>query len=58
MTAASHEMLSDYTYITNFIVQGYEDQFKWERYTVIYFGLIVQKPKHKPVMIYVSVAIE
>lgn len=34
VTAASHEMLSDYTYITNFIIQEYEDEFKWERYTV------------------------
>ncbi|MEM6813693.1 MAG: ABC transporter permease, partial [Bacteroidota bacterium] len=34
VTAASHEMLSDYTYITNFIIQGFEEQFKWERYTV------------------------
>ncbi len=34
VTAASHEMLSDYTYITNFIIQGYDDQMKWERYTV------------------------
>ncbi len=34
VTAASHEMLSDYTYITNFIIQGFDDQLKWERYTV------------------------
>ena len=34
VTAASHEMFSDYTYITNFIIQGFEEQFKWERYTV------------------------
>ncbi len=34
VTAASHEMLSDYTYITNFIIQGFEEQVKWERYTV------------------------
>ena len=34
VTAASHEMLSDYTYMTNFIIQGYEEQLKWERYTV------------------------
>ena len=34
VSAASHEMLSDYTYITNFIIQGFEEQKKWERYTV------------------------
>ena len=34
ITAASHEMLSDYTYISNFIIQGYDEQQKWERYTV------------------------
>lgn len=34
MTAASHEMLSDYTYITNFQIEGTEEPQLWERYTV------------------------
>ncbi|NQZ77706.1 MAG: ABC transporter permease [Ekhidna sp.] len=34
LTAASHEMLSDYTYISNFSIQGFDDLRKWERYTV------------------------
>lgn len=34
VTAASHEMFSDYTYITIFEVDGIEEQLKWERYTV------------------------
>ena len=34
VTAASHEMFSDYTYITIFDVEGNEDELKWERYTV------------------------
>ncbi|MEO9870264.1 FtsX-like permease family protein [Ekhidna sp.] len=34
VTAASHEMLTDYTYITEFAVEGIEDPLLWERYTV------------------------
>ncbi len=34
VTAASHEMFSDYTYITNFKIDGLEEIRKWERYTV------------------------
>lgn len=34
ISAASHEMLSDYTYMTNFTIQGYQEPRKWERYTV------------------------
>lgn len=34
VTAASHEMFSDYTYITIFEVDGIEDELKWERFTV------------------------
>lgn len=34
VTASSHEMLSDYTYITNFMIQGFDEHTKWERYTV------------------------
>ncbi len=34
VTAASHEMFSDYTYITIFNVDGIDEELKWERYTV------------------------
>lgn len=34
VSAASHEMFSDYTYISIFEVDGLEEEFKWERYTV------------------------
>lgn len=34
VTAASHEMLSDYTYITNFDIDQVEEEKLWERYTV------------------------
>ncbi|MEL7003189.1 MAG: FtsX-like permease family protein, partial [Bacteroidota bacterium] len=34
VTASSHEMFSDYTYITNFSVEEIEDEYRWERYTV------------------------
>ncbi|MEO9485767.1 MAG: ABC transporter permease [Ekhidna sp.] len=34
VTAASHEMLTDYTYITDFEVDGIEESQLWERYTV------------------------
>lgn len=34
VTAASHEMLTDYTYITDFEVEGMEESQLWERYTV------------------------
>ncbi len=34
VTAASHEMFSDYTYIADFKVEGLEEEHKWERYTV------------------------
>ncbi len=34
VTAASHEMFSDYTYITFFEVEGIEEVMRWERYTV------------------------
>ena len=34
ITASSHEMLSDYTYITNFQIQGIDEAQLWERYTV------------------------
>ncbi len=34
VTASSHEMLSDYTYITNFQLEGIDEPKLWERYTV------------------------
>lgn len=34
VTAASHEMLSDYTYISNFEIEEVEEERVWERYTV------------------------
>ena len=34
VTAASHEMLTDYTYITQFDIDGIEEPNMWERYTV------------------------
>ncbi len=34
VTAASHEMFSDYTYISLFEVDGFDQELKWERYTV------------------------
>ena len=34
ITASSHEMLSDYTYITNFNIEGIDEPKLWERYTV------------------------
>ncbi len=34
ITAASHEMLTDYTYITQFDIEGIEAENLWERYTV------------------------
>ena len=34
VTASSHEMLSDYTYMTNFGIAGIEENQLWERYTV------------------------
>ncbi|WP_462252329.1 ABC transporter permease [Ekhidna sp.] len=34
ITAASHEMLTDYTYITNFAIEGIAEDQLWERYTV------------------------
>lgn len=34
VTAASHEMLTDYTYITQFEIEGIEAENLWERYTV------------------------
>lgn len=34
VTAASHEMLTDYTYMVDFEVQGIEESQLWERYTV------------------------
>ena len=34
ITASSHEMLSDYTYITNFQIEGMDEPKLWERYTV------------------------
>ncbi|WP_436515207.1 ABC transporter permease [Ekhidna sp. To15] len=34
VTAASHEMLTDYTYITQFDIEGIEAENLWERYTV------------------------
>ncbi len=34
VTAASHEMLTDYTYITDFEIEGMGESQLWERYTV------------------------
>ncbi len=34
ITAASHEMFSDYTYISYLDIDGFDDIFRWERYTV------------------------
>ncbi len=34
VTAASHEMLSDYTYVTGFEIDEIEEEKMWERYTV------------------------
>lgn len=34
VTASSHEMLTDYTYITEFAITGIEEGQLWERYTV------------------------
>ncbi|MDW3192374.1 MAG: ABC transporter permease [Cytophagales bacterium] len=34
VSAASHEMFSDYTYISIFEINGIDEEFKWERYTV------------------------